>query len=435
MTTPWSDDTWYPGSTRDLPAALCQRRANVNLLRTELLARVIHATRPGCEATGRFLEAVQDWHRGGPGALAAIMMSPWYAQWSENANALRHDLECSASILPESYGMPRGQDPVVSLLNDHGRFAATMAILTRRPATGVALAWDGQLPLRHWGAVVSATDLPLTTWTVMYQGDDLVLQVPGAAHNVVWLARGGVEQVGHHPGIQLTARLSWQGHAVLLEGGQDQPAFPATHPVSPRSLHRPSVVARVPEGFQEALTAAIALLGACWPEAVDDLMTVTHVIVPGMAPIDRNHQVAGVLPCHAAPSTSQAEDLITGIVAQILSSLWEHEEFLGDYQDRELNPPCNAVNGNPSVSREVAQAIALERRAHFLIRHSTVASDAHVHRLRALSLARMARASCHRLLETAPLGPIATTIAEGVRERASRIEGWVGKQHQGAGSC
>ena len=146
------DWRWHVDASDDLVARLLQRRANVNLIRTMLFARVVQVTRPACPDALEFARTVA-WLQSIPaGAVSAVMGTPWFDHWIYLADNVRRRYE-RTEVVPDSdlpsYGSatPSAAPRVAWLLRDFGRFALECAILTGLSYRGSVVAWDSKCRL------------------------------------------------------------------------------------------------------------------------------------------------------------------------------------------------------------------------------------------------------------------------------------------------
>lgn len=283
-TTP--DDAWGTDATDSGVEALRQSRANRNLVRTILLARVLGDDRPACPDQQALVDSLQRWDAVPAGALAVILSSPAYDHWAHLADNVRRRLENLEPVvdkdLPSYVNLGNDScDAVGSFLRDHARFQLEVAILARTSGRGKAVAWGGCLPLSHWGLLLEVDGESSVDWALdAADANGHLLRLGSRTLPVGRLAHGDTSELAGIAGCTVAPEL--RGHHRAIRFFDRDPLLarewikPFVNPDGSRYLPPPEDMAPFIQGYSDGLR----LLEECWPAMAMDLWTGVHTIVP-----------------------------------------------------------------------------------------------------------------------------------------------------------
>ena len=262
-----NDVPWFSNASADLLAGIRQRHANVNLVRTLLLARLVrmHVTRG--PSTDRFLLVVARFCQASPGALAAIMMTPAYTRWARRAEHIaqtvyQHGLTPDAAV--ERSGIrSHGAHDILTFLDELGCFDLELAILTRIPSCGVAQASDGIVHLGFWGIELTISSSDTVGWKLDVDDHGAYLHINDRSYDVLDLSRGSVGAIQRVEGVVVVPRFEYAGRVMLLTSASAHVQLP------PSKSEVPAV---------RTLRSGLESLASCWPSMLIDAMIGLHQI-------------------------------------------------------------------------------------------------------------------------------------------------------------
>ena len=426
------DDRWHRRAPADFVSRLLQRRANINLIRTILCSRVLADRRQGCDDVGDLAETLARLGAAPPGALAAIMATPYYDHWAYLVDNVRRRYERAEAVpdsdLPSYRNFGDGAtDRVAWLLRDFGRFALKIAILSRSDMEGRCLVWDDQVTLGLWGVALRVSGPLQVRWCVHNAQGKLVLHLGKREFDVTTLSAGDVGPLSATDGVMVAPRLR-RGSSEIHFSMQDplvrrEWVEMYVNPDGTRYLPPPADLTSFRASYEDGLR----LLEQYWPSMASDIVTGLHSIIPVGRPSEErgvscsSDVFFGAILCCDNPPVLAAEVLVHEYGHNVFNEMLARDKVFESEPSKEQvlyspwredpRPVLGCFHG----------AFVFERVCQFYVRYIAAHPDDRTAVARFRLLLACIRISCSLIMTAGGFGVFGAELIEGISDRAERM--------------